>query len=149
MTESERKEAFRDCPILKEYLATALQDLQFSENDESCEAEREARDTGTIYDCPEETFRKAWQDCTAFMQSQKRWIGRALELEPGEDGLRYTATHFDQDLIGYYFYMQSVGHGVGFTDNGDDESLQIMADYCRVRYCAGLYLGDDDKAYWG
>lgn len=148
MNETERKAAFKECPILSEYLATALQDLQFGEADNACEDERDARDSGTIYDCPDETFNRAWQDCKEFMAANKRWIQRALDLEPGEDGLRYGRRGFDYDRIGYYFYMQRVGHGVGFTDDGDDMALQIMADYCRINPIEGLYFGDDGAAYF-
>jgi hypothetical protein len=148
MNESERKQAMRDCPILQSYLSTALQDLQFSESDEACSESREARDSGTIYDCPNETFLKALQDCQQFEETNKRWIQRAIELEPGEDGLRYGRDNFTHERIGYYFYMQRVGHGVGFTDDGDDESLQIMADYCRIHNCEGLYFGDNGQACW-
>lgn len=147
--ETARNEAFKACPIFKSYLATALEDCQFSENEDACEDEREARDCGTIYDCPQETFDRAQSDCIAFMSANGRWIQRALDLEPGEDGLRYGRDHFTHDRIGYYFYMTRVGHGVGFTDDGDDMALQIMADYSRVRpWCEGLYIGDDGKAYW-
>lgn len=146
--ETIRRNAFNACPILESYLATALSDLQFSENDNACEDNREARDTGTIYDCPDETFQRAVNDCATFMGAMRRWIQRALDLEPGEDGLPYGRDHFTHDRIGYYFYMQRVGHGVGFTDDGDDQSLQIMADYCRVNPTEGLYLGDDGAAYW-
>jgi len=149
LDETARKAAFDAVPILETYLATALEDAQFYENDNACEDEREARDTGTIYNCPDETFQRAHKDCAAFMEAQARWINRALELEPGEDGLRYGTRGFDHGRIGYYFYMQRVGHGVGFTDDGDDQALQIMADYCRVNRLEGLYLGDDGRAYFG
>lgn len=149
MTESERKQAMRDCPILSDYLATALQDLQCTEMDESCEEEREERDSGTIFDCPDETFLRAQRDCTAFMESQKRWIERATDLEPGEDGLRYGTRGFDMGRIGSTFYLSRVGHGVAFTDDGDDMALQILGDYSRSHRCEGLYFGDDGKAYWG
>ena len=150
MNESARKAAFNACPILESYIAAALEDLQFSESDESYMDGRKERDTGTIYDCAPETFQRAQADCVAFMESMRRWIVRAIDLEPGEDGLRYSrhGRGFDHARIGYYLYMQRVGHGVGFTDDGDDESLQIMADYCRSHRLEGLYFGDDNNVYW-
>lgn len=149
VTEDERKAAFKACPILADYLATALQDLQYSESDEACTDEREARDSGTIYDCPVETFDAARRDCEAFMAANAAHIESALELVPGEDGLRYGRVYVTYERIGSRFYLQRVGHGVGFTDDGDANCLKAMGEYARSHSCESLYLGDDGKAYWG
>lgn len=142
-----RNADFKACPILSDYIATMLQDLQFSEMDEACTEERDERDSGTIYTLGQSEYDRCKADCVAFMEANKRWIDRALDLEPGEDGLRYGRQHFSYERIGYYFYMERVGHGVGFTDDGDDQSLQIMSDYARNRRMEGGYFGDDGKVY--
>lgn len=147
-TETERKAAFRDCPILKDYLATALQDLDLSESDWACEEEREARDSGTIYDCPDETFLRAKDDCEAFMRDNAAHVEAALDLQPGKEGLRYTHRYVDYDRIGSTFYLQRVGHGVGFTDDGNAPCLKALEEYSRSHRMEGLYFGDDGKAYW-
>ena len=67
LNESERKVAFRANPLIEGFLSTALEDLQFTENETACQEEREARDTGTIYDCPDETFQRAKDECDAFI----------------------------------------------------------------------------------
>lgn len=143
----ERNADFRACPILKDYIAAMLDDLQHVENDEACTDEREARDSGTIYTLPHAAYQQCKADCEAFMSANARWVERATDLEPGEDGLRYGASHMTHDRIGYYFYMMRVGHGVGFTDDGNDQSLQIMSDYARARRMEGAYFGDNGKVY--
>lgn len=148
MNEQIRNAWFNACPILQNYLSTALQDLQFSEMDDSCMESRDERDTGTIYDCPDKTFQRALTDCQHFMNANHWWITRATELEPGEDGLRYGRHYVTHERIGSTFYLARIGSGVTFTDDGDDQSLQIMADYARSHSCEGLYFGDDGKVYW-
>lgn len=145
--EKQRRADFTACPILADYIATMLQDLQLSEADEACTEEREARDSGTIYTLPDSEYARCKADCVEFMEANARWITRAIDLEPGEDGLKYGRDHFSYARIGYYFYMVRVGHGVSFTDDGDDQSLQIMNDYSRTRRIEGAYFGDDGKVY--
>ena len=135
MTESERKAAFRAIPILSEYLATALQDLQFSEMDEACSDSREERDTGTIYDCPPETFQRALVDCAIFSGAMQRHIEAAQEW-------------FTVDQIGYYFYMVRVGHGVSFTDDFDNPATQGLEKAASAMRSEGLYFGDNGLVYW-
>lgn len=148
MTESERNAAFKSCPILKDYLATALQDLQFYEADSACMEEREERDAGTIYDCPDSTFQRAWNDCAAFMEAMGDQVEAYLDLVPGEAGLRYARGIWPAiERVGSTFYLLRVGHGVSFTDDGDADCLKAMDDYTRGCRIEGLYFSDDGKAY--
>lgn len=133
--EDARKAAFRVCPILCEYLATALTDLQLSDADQACEDEREPMDSGTVYDCPDETFKRAYDECQQFMTVNAAHIETALN-------------ELSHDRIGSTFYLSQVGHGVGFTDDGGTECLAQMEVYARNNRCEGLYFGDDGKAYW-
>ncbi len=148
INEQERRAAFNACPILADYLATALQDLQYSEMDAACTEERDERDTGTVYNCPDETFTKAKIHCQTFMRDCASHIEAALELEPGEAGFRYGQDWLSWPHIGATFYLATVGSGVTFTDNGDAPCLEAMAQYARKNWGEGLYLGDDGKAYW-
>ena len=145
MTESERKAAFKACPILSDYLATALEDLQFSEADAACMDGRQEEDSGSIYDCPNETFQRALQDCREFMSANAEHVEAATDCHPANapDGPCLTV-----ERIGSTFYLQRVGHGVGFTDDGDAPCLEAMGEYCRSHHTEGLYFGDDGKVYW-
>lgn len=148
MNETERKAAFRECPILADFLSTALQDLQYQEADNACEDGREARDSGTIYDCPDSVFETARRICDAFMRDCADDIAAALGLEPGEPGLEYSRGRYvTHERLGGTFYLASVGHGVTFTDDGNAECLQRLSDYARRVNWEGLYFGDDGKVY--
>lgn len=147
--ETERKADFRACPILADYLATMLQDLQFTESDEACTDEREARDSGTIYELNESDYQRCKADCEAFMVDNAADIESALDLVPGEDGLRSTADRYmTHERIGSTLYMVRVGHGVSFTDDGDADCLQRLNAAARaMAYFEGAYFGDDGKVY--
>jgi len=149
LTESDAREAlrnllFRACPILQDYLATALADLQLGDAEEG-----EARDSGTVYDCPNDTFERAANDCFAFMAANHQHVEAATELEPGSDGLRYSrGDPMDHDRIGSTFYLSRVGTGVGFTDDGNADCLKALEAYAGEHSTEGLYFGEDGKAYW-
>lgn len=143
-----RRDKMRDCPILRDYLATALQDLDLSESDESCAESREPRDSGTIFDCPDETFLIAWQECKRFMAECAADIESATDLEPGESGLRYGREYMTHERIGSTLYLSRVGHGVSFTDDGDAPCLQALENWCNANRRDSLYFGDDGCAYW-
>jgi hypothetical protein len=149
LTEQEiaRKADFKACPILADYISTALQDWQFSENDEACSEGREARDCRTIYTLYEETYQRMKADCESFVLANAEHIDAALELVPGEDGLRYGKNYMTLERIGYYFWMSRVGHGVDFTDDVDAPYLVAMSTYCREHPAESLYMGDDGEMY--
>jgi hypothetical protein len=148
--ETQRNADFKACPILSDYIATMLQDLQFREMDEACMAEREERDTGTIYTLSDALYAKCKADCESFMAANATAIEQALELVPGEEGLRYGRDYMTHDRIGYYFYMTRVGHGVGFTDDatpGESGCLATLEKAARDSAHFEPYIGDDGEVY--
>ncbi len=148
--ETARNADFKACPILADYIATMLQDLQFVEMDKACEEEREERDTGTIYTLNEETYAKCKADCEAFYSENHTAIEEALALTPGEEGLRYGRNYMTYERIGYYFYMERVGHGVSFTDDGTPGEaccLSRLRDAAQAKRGFDAYLGDDGEVY--
>jgi len=147
IVEARRKTDFRNCPILSEYIATMLQDLQYTEMDEACTEEREERDTGTIWDLEESTYQSCKQTCEKFWSENQADIQAALALWPGEEGLRYASTGFDEDRIGSRFYLLQVGHGVSFTDDGDAECLVNLNNATRAFRGFDAMIGDDGEVY--
>jgi hypothetical protein len=148
LTEEERKAAFRACPILESYIATALEDLQLSEADEACTESREARDSGTVYTLPAPEFEKAKAICERFAAEHAADIEAAGELVPGEPGLQYTTHRYmTADRIGSTLYLARVGSGVTFTDDGDAPALQRMAEAARAEHAESPYFGDDGGVY--
>jgi hypothetical protein len=148
--ETQRNADFKACPILSDYIATMLSDLQFREMDEACTDDREERDTGTIYTLNDSLYAKCKADCEAFMADNATAIEEALALVPGEEGLRYGRDYMTYDRIGYYFYMSRVGHGVGFTDDavpGESECLAALEKAARDAAHFEPYLGDDGEVY--
>ena len=147
ITEQERKQAFRESPILADFLSCMLQDLQFSESDEACMESRDERDAGTIYDCPDETFANARRFCDRFAADCADHIEAAQELEPGSDGLRYAnGRYMTLERIGSTLWLAASGSGVTFTDDGDSPALEAMAQWARDCHLEA-YLGDDGCAY--
>lgn len=144
-TEDRSKADFKACPILRQYVATMLEDLQFSEADQACEEEREARDTGTIYTLCEGTYVQAKADCEAFYAVNKADIEMALDPRSREDeaGDKW----FSEDEIGFYFYMIRVGHGVAFTDDDTAACLTRLNEAARAFGRLDAYLGDDGEVY--
>ena len=145
--EHRRNRDFQRCPILRDYIAAMLDDVQESENYNAQEDDREPVETGTIYTLREITYQQCAALCVAFMRDNAEHIDAALDLIPGEPGLRYGRDYMTHDRIGYYFYMLSVGHGVGFTDDGDAPCLVAMCDYTRANRGAEFYVGDDGNVY--
>lgn len=141
--EIDRQAAFRACPILADYLATALQDLQLSE------AERDEFDSGTIYDCSDDVFQWAQSYCERFMTECAADIESALNAHPGDDGFEYVRNpaRLTYEGIGGTLYLASVGHGVGFTDDGRAPCLERLDQWARDNQRESLYFGDDGKVY--
>lgn len=130
--EDARKADFKACPILADFVATMLQDLQYNENDNACEDEREEGDTGTIYTLTDDTYQRCKAYCEAFMADNAADIESALDLEPGDAGFLYAKEHMSYERIGSTLYLLAVGHGVSFTDNGDAECLERLNDATRA-----------------
>lgn len=148
--EQERRAAFKACPILSEYLATALQDLQYTESDAACEEERDARDTGTIYTCSDDVLQWARSYCERFMIECAPHLDAVRFAHPGDDGFEYLRNpdKLSDDGIGSTLYLASVGHGVTFTDDGNHPALDAMAQWVRDNSNGeGLYMGDDRGVY--
>ena len=148
--ETRRANDFRACPILEDYIATMLQDLQYQESDMACEEERESHDTGTFYTLSESTYAKCKADCEAFYSENRDAIEAALELVPGEEGFRYGRDYMTYDRVGYYLYMVRVGHGVSFTDDGtpgEANCLLRLDEAARSMRGFDAYLGDDGEVY--
>lgn len=147
-TEAKRRADFFAVPILADYLACMLQDLQYSEADESCTDEREARDTGTIYTLREETYQRCKSGCERFMVDCREAIEAATALEPGEPGLRYArGRYMTLERIGSTLWLARTGSGVTFTDDGDAPCLVAMADWARANPLECAYFGDDGAVY--
>lgn len=124
--EAARKADFKACPILADFVATMLQDLQLSEMEEACMDERAEGDTGTIYTLQDDTYQRCKAYCEAFYLNNRGAIDEALDLVPGEDGLRYGRDYMTLERIGSTLYLLAVGHGVSFTDDGDAPCLEAL-----------------------
>lgn len=141
MTEQERDQAFRDCPILRDYLATMLQDLQHNENDDACEQEREPRDTGTVYTVSDELFAAAKSDCERFMRVAAPILADLPEYPP-------------YDLIGSDLWLTRQGHGAGFWDREEFEPENVgnrlteLVGWRTEFPMLDAYIGDDGKVYF-
>lgn len=141
LNEADRDADFKACPILKGFVATMLQDLQFHEASEACEEGREEGDTGTIYTLDDRIYAICKRLCEEFMTVNAAAIEQALELEPGEEGLQYSrGRYMDHDRIGSTFYLLYVGHGVSFTDDGDAPCLKEMNKNTRDNRGAQFYF---------
>lgn len=153
ISEEERKAAFRANPAAESFLATLLEDAQLHESDEACGEEREARDSGTIYDCPDGTYRVAMANCEAFLAA----IREALAAVPDQAlaGLdldnRYTMERLGADL-----YLKRAGHEAGFRDRVDtwsddreenDAIGERLSELVDSRGSLESYFGDDGRLY--
>lgn len=146
-TETERKAAFRAEPMLEDFVAVALQDLQLRESDEACGEEREARDSGTIYTLRPDTFAALQEIVSRFRLECADHIAAALELEPGGPGLPYrrgsrTGCPITESELGGTLWLAVTGTGVTFTDDGNADCLEALATWARAQHCEGLYFGD-------
>jgi len=147
--ERQREADFRRLPILRDYVATMLEDLQFTEADEACGEGREERDTGTIYTLPGETFARCLADVERFASECAADIEAAQELVPGEEGLRYAhGRYMDSDRIGSTLWLARAGSGVTFTDDGNAPCLERLAEWARANSIESPYFGDDGKVYF-
>jgi hypothetical protein len=146
--ETARKADFKACPILADFIATMLQDLQYREADEACTEEREEGDTGTIYTLGDNVYAICKGLCEEFMTANAEAIEQALDLVPGEDGLQYSRGRYvTHERIGSTFYMLYVGHGISFTDDGDAPCLQAMNEYIR-KLRGGEFYFDGERVYY-
>jgi len=145
--EAARKADFQACPILADFIATMLQDLQYSEADAASEEEREEGDTGTIYTLAEPIYQTCKNLCEGFMARNADAIEAALDLVPGEPGLQYGRNYITHESIGSTFYMLFVGHGVSFTDNGDAPCLEAMNADTRADRGGEFYF-DGERIYY-
>jgi hypothetical protein len=145
--EAARKADFAACPILADFIATMLQDLQYREADEACEEEREQGDTGTIYTLDDSIYATCKRLCEEFMARNAVAITEALDLIPGEPGLQYGRDYITHESLGSTFYMVLVGHGVGFTDDGDAPCLQALQDDVRLNRGAEFYF-DGERVHY-
>lgn len=145
--ESARNAAFSACPILRDYLATALEDVQLSESDNPDSPHSEP-DSGTIYDCTDSAFQWARDYCERFMRECADDISAAINAHPGDDGFEYLRDGaLSYERIGSTLYLASVGHGVGFTDDGHAPCLDRLDEWARDNSQESLYFGDDGKVY--
>lgn len=150
MTEQElkREEDFRACPILRSYIATMLEDLQLSENEEAFSEGRDPRDSGTIYTLQDSEYEKCKRTCVEFYAANKADIDEAEGLVPGEEGLEYTKDRYmTADRIGSTLYLLQVGHGVAFTDDGRAPCLERLNGATRALRSFDAYFGDDGEVY--
>lgn len=147
-----RKEVFAASPMVESFLAVMLEDMQHQERDEACEAGREERDTGTIWDCPESTLRAVMAECQTFREA----ITQAIVTVP--DGALAgldTDCRYTLEAIGSDLYLERAGHGAGFRDRSlwsDDVDEcnaigEALSDLVRKHPNIETYLGDDGGAY--
>jgi uncharacterized protein YndB with AHSA1/START domain len=138
IVEQQRKCAFETWPMLEGFLSTLLEDLQMSEAEEAFGDEREERDCGTIYTCPESTLRAVAQYCRDFRDAARKVI---------EDN------RLDETRIGADLYLAMAGHGADFRDRNDwvddVEESRLIGNHLHS-YVSGrieTYIGDDSRAY--
>lgn len=142
---SERKLDFLHYPGLSDYIACALQNLQYSESDEACMDGSAPRDTGTIYDLHSVTYDKLRANFAAFLADCASDIAAAIDYHPGNNP--FAAQAVTMERIGSTYWLAQCGSGVTFTDDGDNPALHALADYARAHSVESLYLGDDGKVY--
>lgn len=147
--EAERNSEFNLYPGLSDYIACALQDLQYSESDEACTDGRDARNTGTIYDLHSVTYDKLRDYFVEFLAECAPHIETVTNASPGDDGFQYcrNCERLTHDGIGSTYWLAQCGSGVTFTDDGDSPALQALTDYARLHSVETLYFGDDGKVY--
>lgn len=150
-TESYRKGLFKACPGFSDFVAVALQDLQLSENEEACTEEREARDSGSIYESTltGEAFEQLRQIYTAFRRENAAHIEALTNAQPGDSGFEYLKRpeRLTNEGLGSTFWLALTGTGVTFTDDGSHPSLEALSEYAAALYCEGLYFGDSGRVH--
>ena len=82
-------------------------------------------------------------DCAAFQVANAALLSDALELVPGDEGLRYAREALDDRRLGMLFWYARNGHGVAFTDDGDAPCLEALQRAGRACSEVDTYLGDD------
>lgn len=149
INEAERMAAFRANSMAESFLSVLLQDADLSESDEACTGGREARDSGTIYTCPDATYRAALADCDAF-----RAACLAHDLELVRDAIN---DPWNLERIGSDLYLERAGHGAGFrdrewSDDRDDsnaigEAFSALVDSIWNGRTLETYFGDDGQIW--
>lgn len=139
-----RNVAMQDCPILRGYLSTALQDTQFRENDDACEEERQPHDVGTIYTVSDDIFQRAYRDCTEFLQAARDAISSHIGIAEIEG--------YTNEQCGADFWLTRNGHGAGFWDRSAlmdvyghniGEALTALVGWRTQWPEIDFYFGDD------
>ena len=139
LNETDRRAAFKASPLLMGFLGTMLEDLQNNEREAAFEDEREEIDAGTIWNCPDVTFNGARSICDTFYSG------------PGGDAAAESDCTYEQ--IGSDLYLESAGHGAGFSDrdhDGDRDASRAIAERLSAavsRHSVETYIGDDGAAY--
>lgn len=134
VVEDYRRKEFKRLPGLDAYLSTALQDLQYSENDDACTEEREAQDSGTIYDMPPETFASLRNDYDQFV------------ADAGEDFAEWCDI-YGADSFGSNFHLNRSGHGCGYWDRNAGELGDRLSQLSDKAGNRDFYFGDNGKVY--
>lgn len=149
MASEYRSARFWHNPMLQNFVAYALKDAQFRENDEARHEERDERDTGTVWTVALETFGKLAELCDKFRDECAEHIAAAIELEPGADGFEYARPHaaMTHERLGGKLWLAITGTGVTFTDDGNAPCLEAMTEWSRANSKESLYFGDDGEMY--
>ncbi len=154
-TERERAAIFATNPMVAGFLSTMLQDAQYSENDFACEQGRDALDTGTIYDCPDATFRAVIAECDAFMVALRAAAAATHDQSEVLSHLEgFDVDRVDLKALGSDLYLERAGHGAGFqdrdiwhddpaTNRGIGDALSLLVEARSLE----TYLGDDGALY--
>lgn len=138
MKPEERAAVLAD-PFVRHYLATMLQDLQNSEQQEAAEGEREPRDAGSVHQLPDQLLADAKADCDGFRAACGPLLAQADQLH----GYREAQAGSD-------FWLTRVGHGAGYWDRGLGQIGQQLTALCGHGTPYGNLdpvLGDDGRVY--
>jgi hypothetical protein len=140
VAEESRRDSFKASPMLESFLGTLLEDAQLSENEERGDA---ARDVGTIWNCPESTFKRAYE-------AVRKFDSALYGKERLQEAVGANASQAGSDL-----YLEMAGHGAGFYDRdcwADDrdecrEIGQALSDAAGTCGRIESYVGDDGRTY--
>lgn len=119
--------------ITRGFISAMLEDLQYSEIDEACTDQREARDVSQLGDGVREKLESALTE----------WFARAEPyLAPSSFSLTY-----DLFEIGSEAYFSAAGHGAGLWDRPDKINVRDGSIISDMLPRIEPYLGDDGKVY--
>jgi hypothetical protein len=116
------------------YLVAAL----WSTNDNGDESGGQPLDANYgIGDIADEAMRSAMESCAEFQEEHEELLAKAYELYTPRDGSDGPA------LAGHDLWLNSNGHGVGFSDRGLGEIGEALSKAAVAFGDRDIYVGDD------